>query len=277
MSNTISIVLSGGSSNINPNSSLGGDPSAASVPSNQMNNLFEDISKEIAASGSEEYRCVYIFNDTEYTLNNVNAWMYYDFPGSVYTEIGIVDQDEVQRVTIHGPVDGGSLSLSYQTGIASCNYQENSSAWASELQTNLRSMLDENLHPLLPDVVVTATTGNSLIVFDIQFAGISGSRSCDLLTVHSCTLTPSSQVSISLVRVYSGSPINTIATELSSATTVPAGVSFYIPNETSPIQLPKLKLGEGFPIWIRRIIPNDAIPKESDGFTMRISGVAVES
>lgn len=60
---------SAGTTNSNPNQSLGGkmatNPEAVITTSNtSLNNLFDDISKAENYAGTTDYRCVYIHNDT---------------------------------------------------------------------------------------------------------------------------------------------------------------------------------------------------------------------
>jgi hypothetical protein len=59
--NEIQFFLSGGPTNTNPNSSIGGAISSSPVLG-MLNNLFRDITSEEAASGRTDYRCVYIKN-----------------------------------------------------------------------------------------------------------------------------------------------------------------------------------------------------------------------
>ena len=61
-STDISIVLSGGSSNSNPNLSLGGSPSSTPITNNSINNLFDDISAAQLDAGRIDYRCFYKIN-----------------------------------------------------------------------------------------------------------------------------------------------------------------------------------------------------------------------
>lgn len=63
--------LSGGSSNTDPNLSLGGDMSTEPVSSTPLNNLFDNVSSGERTTGTVEYRCFYVKNDhpTEDLLN----------------------------------------------------------------------------------------------------------------------------------------------------------------------------------------------------------------
>ncbi|RKX83314.1 MAG: hypothetical protein DRP70_14960 [Spirochaetes bacterium] len=68
MANII-LRLTGGSSNIDPNSSLGGAKSTDSgaiinTANTNLNNLFDNISKLENSEGTVDYRCIMIENDT---------------------------------------------------------------------------------------------------------------------------------------------------------------------------------------------------------------------
>jgi hypothetical protein len=55
--------LSGGASNSDPALSLGGLRSSTAITSDQLNNLFDDVTGDEAATGQTEYRCVYYRNE----------------------------------------------------------------------------------------------------------------------------------------------------------------------------------------------------------------------
>jgi hypothetical protein len=64
--------LSGGSSNSDPNASLGGAKSSTEVGSN----LLDDVSSGEAATGDTEYRCFYVHNGHgSLTLENAVIWL----------------------------------------------------------------------------------------------------------------------------------------------------------------------------------------------------------
>jgi hypothetical protein len=267
MSN-LSLVLSGGASNINPNLSLGGDPSSTKVNDNIINNLFGDVSQDSTiAAASEDYRCVYVFNDVGYPLEDVKIWMFYDIPEGADVLLGTTQQNEVQRISIQGTIDSGFFTLSYDGDILpNVNYNSNLDDFAAELQTSLLNMFYS--------VVVTHNVVSNTTIFDVEFTEKSGKRSYDLLSVYQNNLSPQADISVS--RIYAGYPINTIAPAISSANVTPANVPFYVPSSQSPISLPRLEVGDGFPLWIERSVPINATPKELDGFTMRITAQVME-
>lgn len=55
--------LSGGSTNTNPNASLGGAMSTTSFSDNVTNNLWDNVSGAESAAGDTEYRCFYVLNN----------------------------------------------------------------------------------------------------------------------------------------------------------------------------------------------------------------------
>lgn len=88
-SNDISFFLSGGTSNSNPNLSLGGSASNTPVLGT-VNSLFADLSSEEAANGKVDYRCFYVYNEssTEY-LYNATAHIETQTSGGSTVKIGV--------------------------------------------------------------------------------------------------------------------------------------------------------------------------------------------
>ncbi len=266
-SSDISVTLSGGSNNLDPNESLGGSPSATPVTDNTLNNLFEDVSPEQNDDGLEDYRCLYIFNDGETDIYSLRLWISNDFEDGSVIAMGVDGRDERQRITISGALPtGGTMTLSYNTVEFTSTARTNVGTWASELQDQLNA-LELSGESLLSGVTVAAQTTGTTIVFDIVFGGFDGKRSQPTIQLESNALTPSATVSITTPQV--GSPVNTIASEINVSTSVPGGVTFTTPSVTSPIRVPKLLVGEGFPFWIRRSTAAGTSAKENDGFQMQ--------
>lgn len=61
---TLSVRLSGGQNNASPDGALGGQRSDTAVTDNTLHNLFDAITRAEALAGRTEYRCFYIYNDT---------------------------------------------------------------------------------------------------------------------------------------------------------------------------------------------------------------------
>lgn len=113
-SSDIVVVLTGGSNNYNPNASIGGNPSSYPI-TGSLNNLFNNVSDVEAATGTIDYRCVYIFNNNSInTIYNVQVYTT-ELENAVSTiAIGIDSSSEVQKITIGGSVTGGSFQISYK-------------------------------------------------------------------------------------------------------------------------------------------------------------------
>ena len=120
----ISFVLSGGASNINPNNSLGGDPSSTSINGGLLNNLFDDVASYESENGNEDYRCIYVFNDGETTVWDMKLWADSITEGNVQIKLGIESSNEKQRITIIGAT-GGILELQYKDRSFSSDYNSN--------------------------------------------------------------------------------------------------------------------------------------------------------
>jgi len=141
----ISLVLSGGTNNLNPNLSLGGNPSSLRVTSDNLNNLFSDISPEEAEVGKEDYRCLYLFNDGTDFVYDIQIWMVSEVEGGADVEIGLQIQDEVQRITLTGGVTGGSFQISYDNHIITSTFNSDLGVWATNLQTSLRAITNDDV------------------------------------------------------------------------------------------------------------------------------------
>jgi len=262
----IAVVLSGGGANLNPNLSLGGDPSSTPVASASLNNLFADLSPSQTLDGREDYRCIYFFNDGDTAIFNIALWVSTNLASpSTVVELGINDQNERQRLTITGGVSGGSLTLDYDGHNFTTNYQVDLAAWATALQEGLLGLMDGD-NAIFHDVTVIASNAGSTVIFDVLFAGLDAQRSFDLLTVASNDLTP--DVSVVISKQVIGAPINSIAPEIDLDTTPPGGVGFFVPSEQSPITLPVLYADDGFPLWVKRVTPANTAAQADDGFVL---------
>lgn len=268
----ISIVLSGGSINSDPNKSLGGEPSNTPITSATLNNLFSDITSEQQETGYEDYRCFYIFNDGSTPIYNVKVWITEEEAKGSSVEMGIRQQTELQRITIAPIPTTGQMTLSYEDIEFVSSHRSDLAQWATELETQLNSVT-KNGYQLLREVHVTAQALNNQIVFDIDFGGGLGGIGHDDKKNHpsivyvSDNFNNDAEVLISVLQ--EGHPINTIADRIDAPTEVPINVGFYKPGQQSPITIVRLLPEEGYPIWVKRVITNDAEPVEQDGFKFR--------
>lgn len=264
--NDISIVLSGGSYNVNPDDSLGGDPSNVTV-SNSINNLFSDISQDELDNGLIDYRCIYIFNDnTTDSFFSIDLYVDFQISGGSTIQIGIKEATDVQTLTITGTASGGSFTVAYDSSNIIVNYDADPDTWASNFQTELNDLSS------LDGVVVEATQSVGLTTFEIRFEGNSDNRNHPLLELVSNNLTGSP--SISVTKTIEGSPINTVASAIASKTTTPSGVTFADTDELTPITLTYLGPEEGVPVWVKRIQSAGETPIQ-DGFSLKIKGSIV--
>ena len=71
MAAVIEFRLTGGSSNTDPNASLGGVMSSTQMPQN----IFDDIQPEEAANGDTEYRAIDVYNSGDATAGGVVIYM----------------------------------------------------------------------------------------------------------------------------------------------------------------------------------------------------------
>ena len=247
----IVFVLSGGSSNYDPNLSLGGEPGYPLQGS--LNNLFSNITSSEAQNGYTDYRCIYIFNDSNITLYNTQISLSQDSSGSdVY--FGVIFATDTQTVTLTGIPTDGSFTLSYESISFTVNYDPEPSVFASNF-TNALAEIGGN--PLV--TLVTAPAYK----FTVNF---QDNVSQPLLEFMSNNLTGVSQISIT--KVVQGAPINSIANTILNSTTIPTGVDF----AADPISIGTLYSGEGFPIWFKRVTPAGAASMLGDGFVLEFQG-----
>jgi len=75
MASVLEFRLTGGASNSDPDSSLGGTTSSNEVSATAMNNLFDNVTPTEASSGDNEYRAIDIWNSGDATAENVNVYM----------------------------------------------------------------------------------------------------------------------------------------------------------------------------------------------------------
>lgn len=267
----ISIVISGGATNTDPNNSIGGDPSSTPLVSGVLNNLFDDVLPDQSTEGYTDYRCIYIFNDGDTTIFNMQVFILEDFVDGATIEIGVSEENEAQRITISGGViTDGSLTLSFQGVSFVTSYDPDLGVWASNLQDTLNSLVDISANPLLSTTVVTGKNlGPDVTIFDIVFAGNDARRNHPEFVLETNSLTPGG-LEVTILTLQDGSPINTIAPSIGLETTTPGGVSFSAADSAAPLVFPKLNPTDGFPLWIKRIVAAGTAAKADDGVTLRI-------
>ena len=264
------VTLTGGSSNSNPNLSIGGDPSSYPV-TGQLNNLFDNVAREEASVGSISYRCIYIFNNNSvdtiynlqlYTLNIVNT---------ISTiELGIRSEKEIQDIIITGIISDGYFTISYkplgktEIEYRNVNFNSNPVIWTENLQNALRSIES------LENVTVNFNLGINNIQFKINFDGLDDKRSHDLFNIDKTNLIGA--ITASVTKSSIGSPINSIPTLLDADTTIPYNVNFFETSNLTTISIGNLYPEEGFPLWIKRTVPPSSESVAGEGFKLKILG-----
>ena len=268
----ISIVLSGGSGNTDPNASLGGEPSITPIIDLQLNNLFSDVSPADAEEGDEDYRGFYVFNDGEETVFNVELWVHDEITGGSGIELGVEEFDEIQRITFSSNIpDSGSATFAYEGLEFIMPFVLDLDILAQSIQDGLNSLVDGNGDSVLETVTVTtpSSIGAPTFIFDVLFGTNDGKKNHDQIVVVENDLIPFGLTIISITTPQGGSPVNTIAPTIPNDKTPPANVGFFVPSEQSTINVPQLRPSEGYPVWIRRITEPDTIALANDGVTVR--------
>lgn len=267
----INFLYSGGSTNNNPDLSLGGDPSTYSILGTT---LFGNVSVEESAAGSVNYRCLYVSNDngTE-TLYNAAVLISDEIPEGASVQLGYIFLDDRQFVTISNfsSITGGSFTLQYTdltTHSILVPYASPLSQWATDFQTAIRAITN------LGDVTVSGSynIASDTATFEINFVGTAGGRYHEILTQISNDLTYSASAPLlSIIKSVNGSPINSVADSIDAQTTPPTGVVF----TTSDTTIGELRPLDIVPVWIKRIVAAGTPAQNQDGFTLRIYGTAL--
>lgn len=257
----ISIVLSGGSSNADPNLALGGDPSGSPI-TGYLNNLFDNESEDNSTTGRTDYRCFYVFNDNDAdTFYGVKVWVASQVEGGASIKLGIPLVSDTQIVTISGDYNGGSLTLAYQS--SNMDLQGDGDL-AAQLQAALNNV------PGLSGVIVTTTspvahTTNLIVSF-------APGRHQPTLSLVDNSLTGGSSIDVNIKKSVDGGPINTIASPISSSVTPPTGITFTSPTVENPVIVGNLLPLDGFPVWVQRNCPPGAVGVPNDGAVIRLTG-----
>ena len=71
----LKFYLSGGASNSDPNTALGGAISSTEITDNTLNNLFDNVTGDEHTAGDTEYRCFFFKNTAAETAYNVKIWI----------------------------------------------------------------------------------------------------------------------------------------------------------------------------------------------------------
>jgi hypothetical protein len=261
----IEFFLSGGSTNSNPNNSIGGLPSGFLVLGS-ANNLFSDLSSETVTAGRTDYRCFYIANgNSTESLRNVEIFFSSQSSGGSSVQMGVQTSTEIQRISIAIPAYFGSLVMRYESTTFTVPWGLS----PSDFKVNLQYQLSLTV----PGTTVSMEVQDKYY-FTISFLGDSNNRSHPLLEVVENNLQAPVTPTVSVTRVAGGGPINSIAPVLSVDTVSPARVLFYSADESSKLSIGTLKSGDKIPVWIKRVTGAGVDYLESDYFDFRIKGTS---
>ena len=270
----VSFTFSGGSTNSDPEKSLGGDPSLQPILNKR---LFDNISSEETKAGRVDYRCLYINNDSNVdSLYSAVVYVAYTVPGDVTVQLGFDFSTERQNLTVTNSnfITGGSFTLVYSdtnnTDVV-VNWDSDLSIWAGNLQTALRNVNN------LDDLIVSgfSSTGFSeeaSVTFEIDFVGTAKQRYHEPLALKSGgnNLISSQSNIISVSKSVNGGPINRVADVIDFDTTPPNGIVF-----SASALLGDIRPLDSIPVWIKRIVPSNSSAVENDGFVLRIKGEGI--
>lgn len=271
-SNDINMVLSGGSSNIDSNESLGGQPSSQPINSET---LFSNISQSDVDEGYTDYRCIYVLNESGVdTLINSKVQIIEKEETGASVNLGIDFTTDIQEMIIRGEVTGGNFTIlcpgTHISGplflIRTVQYDANINVWASNFQSALRSCTTFGYS----DITVTGASTPTSYVFTINFVGNGDYRFYDLIDIQDNNLIGSSP-EITIRKKQNGSPVNAIAPLVPSMESEPSGVQFATVAEI--ISIGRLLPEDGFPLWVKRVVIKKSKSVADDGFTMRLTGL----
>ncbi len=114
--------FSGGSSNSDPNASIGGAKSSVQVTDNSDNNLFDDVSGTESNAGDTEYRCLYVHNaHGSLTAQNTHIYISQDPAGSGDTWAIALDGAGL-NATAEGPVTNENTAPSGESFTSPTDY-----------------------------------------------------------------------------------------------------------------------------------------------------------
>lgn len=262
----IRLTLSGGVDNDDPNLSLGGDPSPIQI-SSSINNLFDNIDGTEAEDGRIEYRCFYVFNDSEtHAFSDIKVWIQNQVEEGSTIEIGLGTRNHVQTLSIVGNPTSGSFVLTYdETTGSAITWNTDYTAFSTTLTAYLLSQFDLEVE------VDFEETDDDTVVFTIEFVGASSGRYHPDLVASANLLAPSSTILVQTT--VNGQPINAIAADIGDEETEPDDVTFSTPiSSGSALEVGTLGPTEHFYVWMRRTTDANTTALAADGVTIVIRG-----
>lgn len=258
----ITIVYSGGSQNTGQEGSLGGFPSLVEI-GDEINNIFDNITPQQTTLGKTDYKCFYIFNDSAYLKYEIT--LYSDFlsedGSTIY--VGLLFQNEKQKLKFIGNPNGGTFQISIQgftTQAIIWDVDNAVTAYSIKVALDNLSGGDCTVSVVEPDTFLITFSG------DLRFKSLSN------LSVTNNQLTPLGTITETINKTQIGSPINTVAPDTGDTKTLPTSIPFstiFYPGLIAGVLYP----AEGFPIWIKRFVPENSTAIENDGFNLHLKTV----
>lgn len=255
------IVYSGGGQNDEQKNSLGGFPSPVEI-NDDKNNLFDNVTPKQTSEGHTDYRCFYVFNDGVDAQYTVTVFIEYLNEVGATVNLGVLLQNEVQRLTFAGTPTGGTFKLSIQGTLT------DPITWNSD-----GDVLAAAIQSAIEDKITTCTVVNSgTNIFTITFTGVYQNKALSAMSANTSLLTPLGTISATVTRIQYGSPINTIAPDTGDARIVPTGVPFFQPLSPG-VEIGTISPSEGFPVWVKRTVEEGFDAVENDGFKLHLKTV----
>src|SRR6185437_896903 len=113
----ISFVLSGGVTNQDPDNSFGGPPSPTPIISGLENNLFADVTGAEVSDGLTDYRCIYLFNESNSDdFADFSVWINSQVAGGSDVYLGVILANEIQQLTFVNTA-GGNFTLELEGNV----------------------------------------------------------------------------------------------------------------------------------------------------------------
>ena len=269
----IKIFMSGGISNSDPDSCLGGDISTTYFMGSR---LFDSVTAAQNAAGYVDYRCVYINNISSVdTLYDAQVFISTEVSGGASVMLGIEQNNERQDIyiTSAASVGSGNFVMNFYDYFTD-NYIQftvthdlSISNWALNFQNAIKAIDG------LGDVTVSGSYIGTTAYFTVNFSGSSQKRyfeSLELVSLSQEFLDVNA--SLSIQKIVDGGPKLKSANEIPSEVTVPANIVFVSTSSTSTISVGDLKPMEYFAVWIKRTVVSGVSPIEGDGFTIKVKG-----
>jgi hypothetical protein len=257
----IVFVFSGGQGNYDPFNSLGGNPSVIEV-SEVSQGLFNSLSDEQLKSGITDYRCFYVFNqsDTD-TLYDFSVYIQNTSIVSCY--VGLNKKNDSQKITLSGSPTSGNLVLDYDGDQFTVEFSSNPQQLALNFQQQLVDIG-------LSGVVVTVEAKTGYYNINISFEGDSGFKYHPLISLVTNNLSPAT--SFFITKIQDGSPINMIVPNTQNVLETPENINFELVSPSNPISLATLKPNEGLPVWMKRVVEAGTNKNDSLSFEFKIKG-----